>query len=173
MAEREGWLVRPLLAVTREQTAAYCRARGLRWREDESNDDVAFARVRVRKLLVPALRAVHPAAEQSVLRTASSLREEAELLDSLVADELAGEQSIELVRLAELHPALARLIVIRLAELAAGPGELVPQAGARMGEILALASRGGDGEIHVGGNLSARLAAGRLAMVKLPSRTRA
>lgn len=173
MAEREGWLVRPLLAITREQTAAYCRARGLRWREDESNDDVAFARVRVRKLLVPALRAVHPAAEQSVLRTASSLREEAELLDSLVADELAGERSIALARLAALHPALARLIVIRLAELAAGPGELVPQAGARMGEILALARRGGDGEIHVGGNLSARLAGGRLAMVKLSPRTRA
>jgi tRNA(Ile)-lysidine synthase len=30
-------LVRPLLHLTREDTAAYCRARGLDWREDETN----------------------------------------------------------------------------------------------------------------------------------------
>ena len=34
MSPREGRLVRPLLELTREQTAAYCRARGLSWRED-------------------------------------------------------------------------------------------------------------------------------------------
>lgn len=170
MAAREGWLVRPLLEITREQTAAYCRERELAWREDASNDDVAFARVRVRKLVVPALRAIHPAAEESVLATARLLREEAGLLDDLVAQELAGEAGIALARLAELHPALARLVVVRLAEQAAGCGELVPQAGARVGDILALARRGGDGEVHVGGNVSARLAGGRLSMVKLPAR---
>jgi tRNA(Ile)-lysidine synthase len=34
MPARDGRLVRPLLEVTREQTAAYCRERGLAWRED-------------------------------------------------------------------------------------------------------------------------------------------
>ena len=90
MAASEGRLIRPLLGVTREQTAAYCRERGLRWREDESNDDERFARARVRGGLVPALRAVHPAAEANVLRTAALLREETELLDGLVSDELGG-----------------------------------------------------------------------------------
>ena len=37
MPERSGRIVRPLLALTREQTAAYCRARGLAWREDATN----------------------------------------------------------------------------------------------------------------------------------------
>ena len=46
-APRDGPLVRPLLAFTREQTAAYCRARGLAWREDASNDD---ERVRARRV---------------------------------------------------------------------------------------------------------------------------
>jgi tRNA(Ile)-lysidine synthase len=168
MSSREAWLVRPLLSITREQTAAYCQARELRWREDASNDDVQYARVRVRKLLVPALRAVHPTAEENVRRTAELLREETDLLDGLVAAELGGEESIALARLAELHPALARLIVVRLAEEAAG--ELVPQAGARVGEILALGARGGVGEVHVGGNVSARIAGGELRMVRLPPR---
>lgn len=170
MAPRERWLVRPLLGVSREQTAGYCRARGLEWRDDESNEDERYARARVRKLLVPALRAVHPAAEESVLRTAALLREEAAVLDELIASELpGGADRIALARLAELHPALARLVVIRMAEDAAGG--YVPQAGARVGEILALAARGGVGEIHVGGHLSAQLAEGDLRMVKLPPRT--
>jgi tRNA(Ile)-lysidine synthase len=168
MAAREQWLVRPLLGVTREQTAEYCRARGLEWREDASNDDIQYARVRVRKLLVPALRAVHPAAEESVRRTAALLREETDLLDGLVAAELGGRDAIAVARLAELHPALARLIVVRLAEDAAGA--LVPQAGARVGEILALGARGGAAEVHVGGNVGARIADGELRMVELASR---
>jgi tRNA(Ile)-lysidine synthase len=94
MVASEGRLIRPLLGVGREQTAAYCQARGLQWRDDESNEDERFARARVRHGLVPALRAVHPAAEANVLRTASLLREETELLDGLVAAELAGRASI-------------------------------------------------------------------------------
>jgi tRNA(Ile)-lysidine synthase len=168
MSPHEQWLVRPLLGVTREQTAEYCRTRELQWREDASNDDVQYARVRVRKLLVPALRAVHPAAEENVRRTAELLREETDLLDGLVDAELDGKEGIAVARLAELHPALARLVVVHLAEEAAG--ELVPQAGARVEEILALGARGGIAEVHVGGNVGARIARGELRMVKLPPR---
>jgi tRNA(Ile)-lysidine synthase len=168
MAPREGAVVRPLLALTREQTAAYCRARGLCWCEDETNDSERFARARVRNGLVSALAAVHPAAESNVLRTAALLREETELLDALVSAELAGRSSIELSRLHELPAALARLVVIRLAELAAGT--YVPQAGERVQEILALAQRGGPAQLHVGGRACAVVQGGRLSMRKLPER---
>jgi tRNA(Ile)-lysidine synthase len=168
MAPREGRIVRPLLGVTREQTAAYCRARRLDWREDESNDSQTYARARVRHKLVGALRAVHPAAEANVRRTASLLREETELLDGLVQDELAGRRSIAIARLQELPTALARLVVVRLAEDAAGT--YVPQAGDRVTEILALGRRGGRAELHVGGRAGAVIEAGELRMVKLPPR---
>lgn len=168
MPASEGRLIRPLLAVSRDQTAAYCEARGLRWREDESNDDERYARARVRHRLVPALRTVHPAAEANVLRTASLLREETELLDSLVSEELAGRRSITLARLGELPSALARLIVVRLAEEAAGT--YVPQAGERVQEILALGRRGGRAELHVGGRAGAVIRDGVLEMIKLAPR---
>jgi tRNA(Ile)-lysidine synthase len=169
----EGRLVRPLLSVTREQTGAYCEARGLRWREDASNDSDAYARGRVRHGLVAALRSVHPAAEANVLRTAELLREETDLLDVLVAETLGAASSIEIARLEELERALARQVVVRLAELAAGA--YVPQAGERVGEILELgrrsgASGGGRLEVHVGGNVSARIEGGVLSMVRLPRR---
>jgi hypothetical protein len=58
--------------------------------------------------------------------------------------------------------------VISLAEQAAGT--YVPQAGDRVGEILELGRRGGRLDLHVGGNVSARIEGGMLSMVKLPPR---
>jgi tRNA(Ile)-lysidine synthase len=168
MASQEGRIVRPLLGVTREQTAAYCEARGLAWREDETNESEQFARVRVRHGLVAALRAVHPAAESNVRRTAALLREETELLEELVAGELGGGDRVAITRLEELPAALARMVVVRLAEDAAGT--YVPQAGDRVQEILALARRGGRAELHVGGQAGAVIESGWLRMVKLPPR---
>ena len=168
MSPREGEVLRPLLGADREQTAAYCLERGLGWREDASNQDARFARSRVRHQLVPALRAVHPAAEANVLRTAALLREETELLDGLVAAELEGAESIALERLGRLPDALARMVVVRLAEDAAGT--YVPQAGDRVAEILALGRRGGRAELHLGGGAAAVLDGGRLSMVRLPPR---
>jgi hypothetical protein len=122
----------------------------------------------VRTTRVPALRAVHPAAEASVLRTAALLREETELLDGLVSEELAGRSSIALARLQELPAALARMIVVRLAEDATGA--YVPQAGARVEELIALGHRGGSAELHVGGHASAVIRGGVLEMVELEPR---
>jgi tRNA(Ile)-lysidine synthase len=168
MVAAEGRLIRPLLGFTREQTAAYCRERGLGWCEDESNEDERFARARVRHRLLPALRAVHPAAEANVLRTAALLREETELLEQLVSSELAGAERIATARLGELPPALARMVLTRLAEDVAGT--YVPQAGGRVDEILALARRGGRAELHVGGLTGAVIEEGYLRMVRLPPR---
>ena len=168
MPGSDGRLIRPLLGLTRAQTAAYCEARELSWCSDHSNEDERFARARVRHGLLPELRAIHPAAEANVLRTAALLREETELLDELVAEELAGQRRIAIARLRELPAALARLVVVRLAEQAADT--YVPQAGARVEEILALGRRGGRAELHVGGQAGAVIEDGVLAMVKLPPR---
>ncbi|MDE3070532.1 MAG: tRNA lysidine(34) synthetase TilS [Acidobacteriota bacterium] len=173
MPARSGRVVRPLLAVTREETAAYCAARGLGWREDESNGSARFARARVRGGLAPALAAVHPAAEANVLRTAALLREETELLEGLVDAELGDGCEIAVERLRSLPTALRRLVVVRMAELASG--RYVPQAGERVAEILELADRARPGpegrmELHVGGMAGAVVEGGVLRMVKLAPR---
>jgi tRNA(Ile)-lysidine synthase len=140
MRPREGLLVRPLLEFTREQTAAYCTARGLTWREDDSNDSDAYARNRIRSELVPALLAVHPGAADNVIAVAAILREEVAVLDALVDDVLERRDRVELSRLREVQPALARLVVQRLADEAAGG--LAPGVARRTAEILALDEHG-------------------------------
>ena len=72
MPARRGRLVRPLLEVTREDTRAYCEARGLPWREDPSNEDRRFARARVRHEVLPALRELNPALERTLGETIGS-----------------------------------------------------------------------------------------------------
>jgi tRNA(Ile)-lysidine synthase len=134
MAPRSGRRVRPLLSVTREQTEAWCREAGLGFRDDPTNDDPRFARNRVRAALLPALREIHPAAEANVARVAEVLRAEAAVLDGLVDDVLAQPPTV--ARLRALPLALARLVVVRLAEDATGA--LAPRAAARTEEILAL-----------------------------------
>ncbi len=136
MRPREGMLVRPLLRFTREDTAAYCTERGLRWREDASNESLAYARARVRAELVPALRSIHPAAEQNVLALAELLRDEADVLEGLLNDVLGGRNELPITRLRELPAALGRLVVQRLADGAAGAP--APGAARRLEDILAL-----------------------------------
>ena len=140
MRAREGALVRPLLGFTREQTARHCAARGLTWREDESNAGAEFARGRVRHGLVAALREVHPGAEANVLALAELLRAEAEVLDELVEGMLGGATTVELARLRELHPAVRRLVVQRLADQAAG--RLAPGVARRAEEVVAMSDHG-------------------------------
>ena len=162
MSERDGLLVRPLLRFTREETGAHCTARGLEWREDASNDDPAFARNRARAGLVPALRELHPSAERNVVRTAELLRDEAAVLDEVVDTALAGRDHIAVAHLAALPPALARLVVRRLAEDAAG--RLCARAAGRLEEILAL----GVGALDLGDGARAVVGGGLLHMEPTP-----
>jgi tRNA(Ile)-lysidine synthase len=140
MKARDGLLVRPLLRYTRAETATHCRARGLSWREDESNASAAFARNRIRAQLVPALEAAHPAAQANVLALAEILRQEGAVLDEIVDGVLGGRQEIELARLRELAPALSRLVVQRLADAAAG--QPAAGVGRRADEVAALSETG-------------------------------
>ena len=158
MAAREGRLVRPLLQVTREATAAHCAARGLPWREDASNDDPAFARNRARATLLPALRSLHPAAEANVLRTLDLLRDEAAVLDGVLDAALAEAGDPPAVAaLAALPPALRRLALQRLADRAASGH--APAVGHRAQEVLAL---GEGGALDLGGGLRAAVRRGAL-----------
>jgi tRNA(Ile)-lysidine synthase len=156
MRPQDGRLARPLLGITRAETTAYCEARGLAWREDASNAQPAYARNRVRQGLIPELSRVHPAASQNVLRTAALLRDEADLLDSLVDAEIGARGgrrgTITQERFAELHPALRRLVLQRLADSAAG--RPVPGA-ARFADQVAGLRRGPASTLDLGGGVRA------------------
>ena len=88
-------VIRPFLAadpaVTRAVTEAACAADGLEPWHDPHNADPAFARVRVRNRLLPFFEhELGPGIAAALARTADLAREDAEALDALAVDALAG-----------------------------------------------------------------------------------
>lgn len=116
-------LLRPLLGWTRAQTEEFCRARGLPYRSDPSNNDPAYLRNRLRHQLLPLLAGYNPKIRQTLAKTAQVLQEDEELLRE-VEDAAwqrvavrAGSGFIQLERAAllQLSPALRRRLLRRAA----------------------------------------------------------
>src|SRR5258708_6584045 len=93
-AESEILLARPLLSwAQREDTEDYCRGRAIEFRTDEMNLDEKFARVRVRRQLLPLMRTFNPKLVAGLARTAELLRKDNKALDRGALTLL--EQSLE------------------------------------------------------------------------------
>ena len=84
-AKREDGVVRPLLRVWREETAAYCAEHGLEFRRDSSNPDTI--RGLIRDEILPLLRRIHPAADENLLRAL----QQRETLPPALAELLSSE----------------------------------------------------------------------------------
>jgi tRNA(Ile)-lysidine synthase len=81
-AESETLLARPLLSwARRRDTESYCRLRGVDFLTDEMNIDEKFARVRVRRQLLPLMQTFNPKLVEGLARTAELLREDSMALD--------------------------------------------------------------------------------------------
>jgi tRNA(Ile)-lysidine synthase len=83
-------LLRPLLALSREQLLEEARARHLQWIDDPSNASMHHLRNAVRERVVPALEAVLPGIRVRASHAATLLAQAREALDSLAADDLDG-----------------------------------------------------------------------------------
>jgi tRNA(Ile)-lysidine synthase len=77
-------LIRPLLEVSRAQTGAFCEEYQLPVWEDVYNQDLKYARNRLRLEIMPRLAAdFNPQVESHLARTAELLRADVEYLESL------------------------------------------------------------------------------------------
>ena len=74
-------LVRPLLNwAKREDTENFCRLNKIEFRHDAMNDDLAFKRVRIRKILIPLLQEFNPKIIETLAKTSELLNDSAEQL---------------------------------------------------------------------------------------------
>jgi tRNA(Ile)-lysidine synthase len=111
---------RPLLDVARDDTATACQVEGLTWWSDPHNDDPGYARVRVRRRVLPVLEAeLGPGVAATLARTADQVRADMDLLDDLAEAAYAELDGLPVAELAA-RPGPIRTRVLRLAALAAG-----------------------------------------------------
>ena len=112
-------LARPILWARRIETEDYCRLRRIDFLTDEMNDDQKFARVKVRKQLLPLMQSFNNRIVEALSRTATQLREDGAVLfnnsDALLQQaSLSNEESetktpaLDVKVLAKAPPALRR-----------------------------------------------------------------
>ena len=125
MAAVSGSYRRPLLSLGRATTRRFCEDSGLQPWNDPQNDDERFARVRVRRIVLPMLeRELGPGFAEALARTATLAREDTGALDEFAADqveELAehADAGISLAaRALEHNPPALRQRIIRATVLA-------------------------------------------------------
>jgi tRNA(Ile)-lysidine synthase len=81
---RRGTVIRPLLDVTRDDLRAYLQSRAETWIDDETNQDLANPRNRIRHRVLPELdRALEGSARAAISRAAALIREDGQWLDAL------------------------------------------------------------------------------------------
>ncbi len=113
-------LLRPLLSVSREETALYCRIQGFSPRIDETNESLSLRRNRVRLELIPELEKYNPSVKKALFRLSRSASYANSFIESkvdLIWDEVIrhhnGALDINREAFHSLDPALKRHIIRR------------------------------------------------------------
>lgn len=79
--ERDGIrILRPMLALGREEIRKALLADGIKWREDSSNRDTAYLRNRIRMELIPLMEEMTPGAVRRICEAARLIRNDNEAL---------------------------------------------------------------------------------------------
>lgn len=165
MPARRGRFARPLLGVSRAQTAAVCAASGLEPWADPHNADPAYARVRARALLASLEEGLGPGVSAALARSADQLREDADFLDGQAEAAAAalGAGPWHAEALGAVPRALRTRLWRRLVVAAGAPAGSVSYAHVQACDAL-LTRWQGQGPVSLPGGVSARRSGGRVSI---------
>jgi tRNA(Ile)-lysidine synthase len=168
---RRGTVVRPLLGLERERVRVLAEHEGLPFRDDPSNAEPTYARNRIRAEVLPVLREIGQSPESTMAETQAELAEEAEVLERLASEALAGAgvhsaHVVSAEAVAGLDPAIRRLALRQLAERVAGGS--VSLSRGRAAEIWRLAGQPEGGVVELGAGVEARIEHGHIRIVAGP-----
>jgi tRNA(Ile)-lysidine synthase len=112
-------IIRPLICLTRAEVEAYCRASGLEYRDDATNESLTPTRNRIRLQLLPEIRRQYnPRVDEALERLSRLAGDDADFIELRAAEaadlvvRTEGELTvIDRAGLAGLHPALRRAVL--------------------------------------------------------------
>jgi len=154
MPARRGRIVRPLLGERRTTLRTLLDAAGVAYRLDQSNDDPAFLRNRVRGELMPLLDALRPGAVDRIGQFAQLAADDDALLDEIARRELLRRTMPDAQ--IDWHDPPSRALGRRVLRLAVGD----PAPSAERIEALLEAASGDRGGVRI------ELGGARVASVK-------
>jgi len=89
---RNGFILRPLLGVSREDIEAYLAAKGQEYVTDSTNFEDDVVRNKIRLNILPLLREINPAVSEHIQHTAENLTEAQKVLDVVISSYLKCNQ---------------------------------------------------------------------------------
>lgn len=138
-----GRVIRPLIDCTRTEIEAYCAQHELSYVTDSTNADTAYARNRIRQLVIPQLKAINPQAEAAIGRLIARARE----WDATVSQQ--AEEALQAAKTGENTYRRAVLLALKDEVLAAVLRRLLSEQGRQRGSeqhisaAMALLQHGG------------------------------
>ena len=79
IAPENGYIIRPLLCLSRNEILEYLKDRGLSFVEDSTNKEELYTRNKIRLTILPLLETINPSAKESINRTAEHLAQVANI----------------------------------------------------------------------------------------------
>ena len=166
-------IIRPLLAISREDIERYQVAAGFEYRDDPTNSRPVADRNRIRLNVMPVLRDIRPGVESVLARTAGTLESDNEVLQWAAGEalrqcdpqDLQGALEITRAPLAEFPGSVVRAVLRRIAETRSG--EFPRRADVDAAVSFCLDSRSG-GSIRLGRSLWIMRSGERLLFAPAP-----
>jgi tRNA(Ile)-lysidine synthase len=166
MAVENDLFIRPLLAITREQTEKACREVDLEFWNDPHNLNTEFSRVKVRLNVLPVMeKNLGPGISAALARSASLLRDDADALDAMSAEAAASMNlhDLDCEKLSAL-PRAIRTRILRSAIYASGaPSGSISADHVESAEAL-VTSWHGQGALSLPGGVKVERISGRLSL---------
>lgn len=81
MAEKSGYVIRPLLAMTKLRVRQYIEENAITWRQDSSNETTHYARNLVRHEWMPLIEQLNPAIHDNIQLRSSWMHQEQAMVD--------------------------------------------------------------------------------------------
>lgn len=141
---RDGYIIRPILTLSKEQVLSYCSELGIEYVTDATNSETVYTRNRIRHNILPELRGINPSLEAAVLRLTESLRADARYLEHAAEKCYSslcqgGREPLTREKLLSLDEALRTRVLCRYLEDAGAGYEYT-----HIDQALRLIARGGD-----------------------------
>ena len=177
---RQACIIRPLINARRSQIETFVEREGIACVLDASNNDLQFARNRIRHHLLPLLASEYnPRIEANLNQLADVMRTEEAWIDGLVATEYKkavlkcekGTITLSSKSINQAHPALSRRLIRKAIEDLTGTLRRITFV--HVQSVLHLLTDGrGLKAIHLPGGILARRADRRLTLMVADSRCR-
>ena len=153
-----GRIIRPLLTCSREEIEEFLKARGISWREDETNEDVRYSRNLIRKEVMPLLEQINISVREHIARAAEEAAETEEFLREQT-ERAAGKcisrgeyfVSVSVPELMREPPLIRRRVIYCVIADVAGRKKDLQDT--HVQAVLRLAQKNGNGRLDVFGGV--------------------